>query len=432
MRSIKTAAAAFMVVVLGASPALACRKNDHAEPHHKQPRVSWDTLLLRGINAPDAPARRSAAVTAGPGTKDLSAYQGLGSWIDIFNTKPWANPARVVRTMHARGAKAIFLQTSTYGQGTGIYDQKAVDAYLHHAHRRDMKVVAWYVPAFDQQKIDFKRVRAAIRYRSPTGERFDSFGLDIEATNVGDVSLRNERLLSLSKRIRNLAGPNYPLGAITPDPVEATYWPSFPYKELAKTYDVFVPMGYFTFRAAGFKEVHDYTKQGIRTIRRETGDPDVPIHFIGGIADDAEPRELKGFVKAARDHKIEGASLYDYPITSRESWFEMGALSTEVAARRRAAAADKAEAAKERRGLAKQREAAKRRKAENEKGASKKSDANGGKRSAGSANDASKKRNVRGRRSPSSSASHRDRESLREGERERRRPRARDRRPRRS
>ena len=436
MRSMRAAAAALMVVVLAASPALACKKNDNDEAHQKQPRVSWENVLLRGINAPDAPAPKRVAVTAGPGTKDVSAYKGLGSWIDIFNTKPWANPGRAVRLMHARGAKTIFLQTSTYGQGTGIYDRKAVDAYLHHAHRRGMKVVAWYVPAFDQQKIDFKRIRAAIRYRSPTGERFDSFGLDIEAENVSDVSLRNERLLSLSKRIRNLAGPNYPLGAITPDPVEATYWPSFPYKELAEIYDVFVPMGYFTFRAAGFKDVHDYTKQGIKTIRRETGDPDVPIHFIGGIADDAQPRELKGFVKAARDHAIEGASLYDYPITSRESWFEMRALSTNVAARRRAAAAEKAAAEKARQ---EQRQAAnKKRKAEAAKRRESKKDADDRRKRAsqsqknGDGTKRSAKRIAKERRNPSSSASRQDRELSREGERERRRPRSRDRRPQRS
>ena len=426
MRSIRAAAAALMVVVLAASPALACNKNDHGEAQHKQPRISWENVLLRGINAADAPAPERLAVTAGPGTKDLSAYKGLGSWIDIFNRKPWTNPGRAVRIMHRRGAKAIFLQTSTYGQGAGIYDREAVDAYLRHAHRRGMKVVAWYVPAFDQQKVDFKRIRAAIRYRSPTGERFDSFGLDIEATNVGDVSIRNERLLSLSKRIRNLAGPNYPLGAITPDPVEATYWPSFPYKELAKIYDVFVPMGYFTFRAAGFKDVHDYTKQGIKTIRRETGDPNVPIHFIGGIADDAQPRELKGFVKAARDDAIEGASLYDYPITSRESWFEMRALSTNVAARRRAAAAEKAAAEKAQR---ERRQAAeKKRKAKADERRENKKDADGRrnkasksqKKSDRDSKKGSAKRSGKAQRRPSSSASRRDEESSQqEGDRRR-------------
>lgn len=372
MRYHKALAAALAIVVLTATPALACKRDKHRDDHPVAAgALSWERLLFRGITAfNDRDERATAAsVQNAPGTKDLSAYSGLGSWVDIFNSKPWSTPGRAVRIMHNRGAEAIFLQTSTYGQGSGIYDDSAVDAYLHHAHRRGMKVVAWYVPSFDQQKIDYRRIRKAITYRSPSGERFDSFGMDIEATNVGNIAVRNERLLALSRRIRNLAGPNYPLGAITPDPVEALYWPNFPYKELADIYDVFVPMGYFTFRASGFKDVHDYTQKGIQVIRRETGDPNVPIHFIGGIADEVRPTELKGFVKAARDHEIEGASLYDYPITDRASWFEMRGLSPEVAARRRAAAAERAEAeaARLRKERAERRAKAEKKRAQNKK-----------------------------------------------------------------
>lgn len=443
MRSIRAAVAALLIVVLAASPALACKKDrhhgkSHNDGHTNDREVSWDSLLFRGVAASDPAGDETETRTDAPGTKDLSAYQGLGSWIDIFNSKPWSNPGRAVRIMHRRGAEAIFLQTSTYGQGTGIYDEGAIDAYLHHAHRRGMKVVAWYVPAFDQQKVDFRRIRRAIEYRSPSGERFDSFGLDIEATNVGNVAVRNQRLLSLSKRIRALAGPNYPLGAITPDPVEALYWPNFPYKELASIYDVFVPMGYFSFRASGFKDVHDYTKEGIRRIRRVTGDPDVPIHFIGGIADDVGRHELKGFVKAARDDGIAGASLYDYPITSRESWFQMRALDPDVALRRRVAAAERNEAGAEKRRLerekrqeraAEKRNAKKDEKKSNGKKNAKKNDRTKDEKNGDRSKKRSKKKENRRegktkksskeRRKTSSSASRRDKESSPEGERER-------------
>ena len=39
------------------------------------------------VETPDA-----ASVQNAPGTKDLSAYSGLGSWVDIFNSKPWSTP----------------------------------------------------------------------------------------------------------------------------------------------------------------------------------------------------------------------------------------------------------------------------------------------------------------------------------------------------
>lgn len=296
---------------------------------------------------------------------DLVAYRGLGSWIDIFNAKPWENPKAAVRTMSKRGAKTIFLQTSTYGQSGGIYDEAAVNAFLHHAHRAGMKVVAWYVPSFTQQKIDLRRSLRAINYRSPSGEKFDSFGLDIEAALVDNVSLRNDRLLALSRRIRNATGGSYPLSAITPDPIASSYWPSFPWKQTAKIYDVIVPMGYFTFRAHGFEEVRDYTADNIEKIRNETEDPDVPIHVIGGIADAAGPTDLKGFVKASRENEVMGASLYDYPITSRRSWYEMRALDASVAQRRRDEARKEAQAAAERARLAREEKREAREKREN-------------------------------------------------------------------
>ena len=326
----------------------------------------WQRLLYG-----DAMERITRGAERGPGSgnrprpkraeskhPDLSAYEGLASWVDIFNHGPWANPRKAVRKMAKRGAQTIFLQTSTYGQRKSLYDRESIDEYLVHAHRKGMKVVAWYVPTFNQQNIDFERSKRAIRYRSPSGHRFDSFGLDIEATHVGNIKLRNQRLIALSERLRRVAGPSYPLSAITPDPVIASYWPNFPYKKVGRIFDVIVPMGYWTFRASGFKQVRRYTSKGVKNIRRATGKKDVPIHFIGGIADDARPSDLRGFTKAAREHELIGASLYDYPITDRRSWYEMRALSRDVVRkRRREAAAEKdAEAERQRRARKKRRE----------------------------------------------------------------------------
>ena len=334
---LRRAAALIVVLVLASSTAYAFHRHGHRES--KDHTLSWKRALFRGlVKVPGGLAERAEPA-------DLIAYEGLGSWIDIYNTKPWAHPKAAVRTMAQRGAETIFLQTSTYGQSGGIFDEEAVNAFLHHAHRRGMKVVAWYVPSFTQQKVDLRRSLRAINYRSPSGERFDSFGLDIEATHVDEISLRNDRLLALSRRIRNAAGPSYPLSAITPDPIASAYWPNFPWKETSKIYDVIVPMGYFTFRAHGFKQVREYTADNIKKIRAETGDRDVPIHVIGGIADEAGPMDLKGFVKASREHAVMGASLYDYPITSRRSWYELRALDASVAQRRRVQALEVAGAA---------------------------------------------------------------------------------------
>jgi hypothetical protein len=44
---------------------------------------------------------------------------------------------------------------------------------------------------------------------------------------------------------------------------------------------------------------------------------------IGGIADDVNVAAARGFVRAVKDHKVLGASLYDFPITSKETWKEL-------------------------------------------------------------------------------------------------------------
>jgi hypothetical protein len=142
---------------------------------------------------------------------DLSAYEGLGAWIDIYDVGPWAHPTKATTRLRRRGVRTIFLQTSNYGARAGIVRPARVGRLLKAAHRRHMDVVAWYVPSFSHSKRDLWRSLRAIRFRSD-GERFDGFGLDIEATKVSKISVRNRRLLRLSNRIRRICGSHLSAG----------------------------------------------------------------------------------------------------------------------------------------------------------------------------------------------------------------------------
>jgi len=257
---------------------------------------------------------------------DLTAYEDLGSWIDIYDEWPWAHPAKAVKQLHARGVRSIFLQTSNWGADRAIFRPKQTAKFLKSAHRRDMQVVSWYVPSFAKKREDYNRSRAAIRFERG-GHRFDSFGLDIESTVVGDIARRNERLLDLSKRLRRLVGSDYTLGAITPDPVKALYWPDFPYKQVSRLYDVFAPMGYFSFRTNGYRGVQRYTVASIRNIRRASGDPDVPIHLIGGIGGETRVPEVKAFVRAVKAGDVLGGSYSDMTATSEHEWNRLETLA---------------------------------------------------------------------------------------------------------
>jgi hypothetical protein len=276
--------------------------------------------------SPAAPAR------PGPGSPSLEAYRGLASWVDLFEERAWRRPGRAVAAMAAHGVRTLFLETSNYSQRRTVVDRVRVARFIEAAHDRNMAVVAWYLPGFVDLRRDLRRSMAAIRFRTPNGERFDSFALDIEASEVDPPSRRTKRLLALSRRIRTRAGAGYTLGAIIPSPVgielAGDYWPGFPYPKLDAIYDVFVPMGYFTYHVNGATKVHDETAENIRMLRAATGNPSVPVHLIGGIADEASASETRAFVQAIREHGVAGASLYNWSLTRERHWAELRNVPT--------------------------------------------------------------------------------------------------------
>ncbi|MBI2237561.1 MAG: hypothetical protein HYU54_03425, partial [Actinobacteria bacterium] len=280
---------------------------------------------VRGL----APAASPHALGAESGA-DLDVYRGLGSWVDIYDDAAWAHPRRAVRSMRAHGVRTLYLETSNYKRHQPFVFRDGVERFVDAAHDSGLRVVAWYLPGFDDLDRDFRRTMAAVRFVTARGNGFDSFALDIESPEVSSPSLRTSRLLELSSRIRAAVGDAYPLGAIIPSPLgmEANpdYWPRFPYAELSSAYDVFLPMTYFTWRISGLEGAHDYSAGNIDIVRERTGNPSVPIHVIGGISDDATDPETRGFVRAVRERGVIGASYYGFVETSYGDWAELSAV----------------------------------------------------------------------------------------------------------
>jgi hypothetical protein len=264
------------------------------------------------------------ANTARKASPNLAAYRGLASWVDLFDGKAFKNPPAVVTSMKFRGARTLFLETANYHTAGDVGRPKAIGTFIDAAHAAGIKVVAWYLPGLDNPSRDLRRSLAAIRFRSSTGQRFDSFSLDIEASIVRRVALRNTRLLNLSAAIRRAVGPSYALGAIIPSPrgmqLNAAYWPGFPYAQLADVYDVFLPMGYFTFHTRTARGAYDFTIRNVTIVRRSTGDPLVPIHMIGGVANASTTAQVRSFVQAVRACGVSGASMYDFSTTTPLQW----------------------------------------------------------------------------------------------------------------
>jgi hypothetical protein len=275
-------------------------------------------LLGCAFAAPSAGAARNAVLS--------QTYAGLGSWIDVFDGRAWAQPETTVRTMARNGATILFLQSASSRPGPAVFRPATTERFLRAAHARGMTVIAWYLPPWRRPAYERRRALGAIGFERG-GQRFDGFALDIEtAEGSPPAAVRNRRLLALSRRLRSAAGPLYPLGAITPSPAGLdmphgrTWWPDFPYRALNRNYDAFVPMGYYTYHATTAAGAYRDTRRNIQILRRETGDAAVPIHLIGGGAAQSSAAEGRAFARAANRYGVIGASMYDQMTMGAEDW----------------------------------------------------------------------------------------------------------------
>jgi hypothetical protein len=282
---------------------------------------------------------KAAAATTAPGPKGgdftVGAYEGLGTWVDVFDFVPAYQQGGVaptvtaadVDTMAALGVKTIYLQAARNDARTpdGIVAPDLLRPFLKKAHAHDMKVVGWYYPSFSDVNLDLERLMQIVRFDSG-GQRFDGVAVDIEDNQVvKDPADRTARLVDLSKRLRETVGPGVALGAIVMPAVQTEvvnplYWPGFPWADLKPYYDVWLPMAYWSFRNGPYHSGYAYVTESVRRMRALVGDPNLRVHPIGGIADVISEAETRDFVRALTDTDAFGGSLYDYRTTPGGVW----------------------------------------------------------------------------------------------------------------
>jgi hypothetical protein len=315
-----------------------------SQMRHMLDRFDRKTLVLvaLGIAAVLLAAAGLFALTRGPGgtkaagsgsaTASLGPYRGLGTWVDLYDTSAWKDPKAAVADMAAHGVRTIFVETANSSSSTGLVHPSALATFIVEAHARHMYVVAWYLPDLRPGPLDFDRVTQAIDFTSADGQKFDSFALDIESTVVKSESARNQELAALSARIRGRVGAGYALGAIIPSPVglagAKSHWRGFPYAPLARTYDVFLPMHYYTFDIRTAKATYTSTLANMRLLRAQPGCAATPVHMIGGISGPSSTAQVHQFVRAVRETGCIGASLYGWAGTSAAAWKELAALTS--------------------------------------------------------------------------------------------------------
>jgi hypothetical protein len=266
---------------------------------------------------------------------DLDPYRGLGSWVDIFDYAQRAQPEGApppvtpesVDDMAALGVRTLYLQVvNPVGDPpTSLFDAALLTEFVAHAHDHDMKVVAWYLPSVVDVDADYAMIQRIASFRVDDSG-FDGVALDLEDTHgVLDVAVRNDRIVDLTKRTRKLLGKSRALGAIVYPAVQTELinpllWPTFPYRRLQPSVDVWMPMAYFTFRDAEYRDPLRYTEDSVAMLRAHLRDRSAAVHVIGGIADLTTPEDYAAFLLAARRTKAVGYSMYDFRTTSSAAW----------------------------------------------------------------------------------------------------------------
>ncbi|GIU94774.1 MAG: hypothetical protein KatS3mg012_1231 [Gaiellaceae bacterium] len=271
----------------------------------------------------------SSSVPAARGA-DASVFSGLGTWVDIYDRPVYAAPEATAARIAARGVRVVWVETANYGASVDVVDPLRLGRFVEALHARGLRVVGWYLPGHVRPALDVRRALAMLAFRTPKGEALDGIALDIEATTLANVGLRSRRAVALTQRVRRAAG-EVPLAIVPLNPRglerRPTAWPRYPWQALAASSDAIAPMVYTGGALRGFDATYGYVTRSLRLLREYTGDPELPIHVVGGVADRLGPAELAGFVEAVRDDGgIIGVSLYDWQTTPARAWKRLASL----------------------------------------------------------------------------------------------------------
>jgi hypothetical protein len=272
-----------------------------------------------------------AAPTRAEAASDV--FQGLGTWVDVYDTKLYATPNAVASRLVARGVRTAWVETANDRSPMDVVDPAGLGRLVDSLHARGIRVVGWYLPGHDNHARDLRRARALLSFRTPQGGALDGVALDVESLRNGNVKQRTARLLDLLTRLRSEAGST-PVAAITYPPRaferHLSWWPGFPWSQIAEQVDAFVPMLYTGGGFKGYDATYGYVARSLRLLRAAVG-PDVAVHAAGGVANRMTADELRAFDDAVLDDgTVTGWSLYDLQSTTPAGWAAIGRLSSSL------------------------------------------------------------------------------------------------------
>jgi len=327
-----TAGATLPPLTLPASPAPAATPATSAAPL-SVPGVSVPgvpvTVPPLEVTVPTLPPPTAAPAPAStPRPAGIGPYLGLGTWVDVYdwsttfsrNGPPAVTPGDADRMADA-GVQTLFIQASKHDSPTDVLEPELLQAHIDRAKKQGLQVVAWYLPTLVDVGADLRRLKAIAALRN-----LDGLAVDIEARNVADVNDRNDRLVELSAALRKALPGRFIGGIVLPpvvlEVVNQNFWPAFPYREIAPFYDVWMTMGYWTNRtnASGYRDAYRYTKENVERLRNNLGQPNAPVHPIGGIGHSTSAAEIEQYKRGVTAVGGIGGSIYDWDTTAPALW----------------------------------------------------------------------------------------------------------------
>ncbi len=295
--------------------------------------LAWGISGGAGTFPPDALVPDGREPISAPGvTRDVSVYEGLGTWVDIFDFDPAVagDPPPVtpdsLADMAGVGVETLYFQAANETDAEpSVVDPDVLGSFIVSAHEVGIRVVGWFVPRHGDVDRDLAYVSAIDEFEYE-GHRFDGIALDIEWTQTEeDHDARSGKAVELARRSAELLGDDA-LGAIVVEPllvseVNPDLWPGYPYEALAGSVDVLLPMSYWTNRTedSGLREGFGYTAGNMLLLREAVGS-EIPMHVIGGIADATSAVDDAGLVRAATEGGAIGWSVYDWNTTVSSAW----------------------------------------------------------------------------------------------------------------
>jgi hypothetical protein len=284
--------------------------------------VSFIAGALAGAARAAEPPRANAASST---QERLAPFRGLGTWLDLHEYR--GDPTARVTSMAAHGVGTLYVEGSNYSHGSMV-SRPYLATLLEQAHEHGIKVIAWTLPGFRDLARDRRQILAVRDFR-PGGERFDGYAMDIEATVVPSVTVRDRRALALLSWARSALGAGYPLGAIIPSPSviakASGFWNDFPYAAVAARSDVLMPMSYSTMLPEGRRDPAGYVAGDVGLLREQVGQ-DTPIHSIAGLSAGISVSAAGQIAGEMQILGVIGGSLYEFEHTSAGAWAALAPL----------------------------------------------------------------------------------------------------------